>query len=88
MKQITPHLYQLNLGFVNAFLIGDIVPSPDPADGLAPGLTLVDTGTPGNPSGEFHPAQVLPAKTLWRCPSYYHYPSPYRPLRECGCHQQ
>ena len=46
MKKITPHLYQLNLGFVNAFLIEDIVPAP--ADGLLPGLTLVDTGTPGN----------------------------------------
>jgi glyoxylase-like metal-dependent hydrolase (beta-lactamase superfamily II) len=37
MKKITPHLYQLNLGFVNAFLIG----------GLVPGFTLVDTGMPG-----------------------------------------
>ena len=46
MKKITQHLYQLNLGFVNAFLIEDIV--PDPADGHVPGLTLVDTGMPGN----------------------------------------
>ena len=51
MKKITPHLYQLNLGFVNAFLIEDI--SPDPANGLVPGLTLVDTGTPGNLSRIF-----------------------------------
>src|SRR5882757_4386459 len=53
MKKITPHLYQLNLGFVNAFLIEDIIPYPDPADGLEPGLTLVDTGTPGNLSRIF-----------------------------------
>lgn len=48
MKKITPHLYQLNLGFVNAFLIEDLLPGPDTANGLVPGLTLVDTGTPGN----------------------------------------
>ncbi|GGA97911.1 MBL fold metallo-hydrolase [Puia dinghuensis] len=48
MKKITPHLYQLNLGFVNAFLIEDIVPGPDAADSLAPGFTLVDTGMPGH----------------------------------------
>ena len=48
MKKITPHLYQLNLGFVNAFLIEDILAGPNLAHGLAPGLTLVDTGTPGN----------------------------------------
>ncbi|HLZ87437.1 MAG TPA: hypothetical protein VKQ52_09360, partial [Puia sp.] len=75
MKKITPHLYQLDLGFVNAFLIEDIVPSPDPADdpapslpptsglipapdltparAIAPGFTLVDTGTPGNLSKIF-----------------------------------
>ena len=38
MKKITPHLYQLSLGFVNAFLIED----------TESGLTLVDTGMPGN----------------------------------------
>ena len=48
MKKISQHLYQLDLGFVNAFLIEDIVPGPGPADGLAPGLTLVDTGMPGS----------------------------------------
>jgi len=53
MKKITQHLYQLNLGFVNAFIIEDIAPFPDPADGLVPGLTLVDTGTPGNLSRIF-----------------------------------
>ena len=65
MKKITQHLYQLNLGFVNAFLIEDSIPYPDPADGplpadgrvsannLLPGLTLVDTGTPGNLSKIF-----------------------------------
>ena len=53
MEKITQHLYQLNLGFVNAFLIEDIVPSPDPADGRLSGLTLVDTGTPGNLSRIF-----------------------------------
>src|SRR5882672_11341192 len=53
MKKITQHLYQLDLGFVNAFLIEDTVPYPDPADGLVPGLTLVDTGTPGNLSRIF-----------------------------------
>ena len=57
MKKITQHLYQLNLGFVNAFLIEDICPDPAdglvPADDLVPGLTLVDTGTPGNLSRIF-----------------------------------
>ncbi|TDW96356.1 MBL fold metallo-hydrolase [Dinghuibacter silviterrae] len=38
MKKITSHLYQLSLGFVNAFLIEDD----------EQGLTLVDTGTPGS----------------------------------------
>ncbi len=47
MKKITPHLYQLNLGFVNAFLIEDIVPDADAAGDLVPGFTLVDTGMPG-----------------------------------------
>lgn len=37
MKQITPHLYQLSLGFVNVFIIED-----------TSGLTLVDTGVPGS----------------------------------------
>lgn len=71
MKKITQHLYQLNLGFVNAFLIEDIAPFADPAEGLVPveglvparglvpGLTLVDTGTPGNLSRIF--AQVKKA---------------------------
>ncbi len=36
MQQITKHLYQISLGAVNAFLIED------------DGLTLVDTGLPGN----------------------------------------
>jgi len=53
MKKITQHFYQLNLGFVNAFLIEDSVPRPDPADGLVSGLTLVDTGMPGNLSKIF-----------------------------------
>jgi len=35
MKQITPHLYQISLGAVNAFLIDD------------DGLTLIDAGYPG-----------------------------------------
>lgn len=35
MKQITPHLYQISLGAVNAFLIEDN------------GLTLIDAGYPG-----------------------------------------
>lgn len=48
MKKITQHLYQLDLGFVNAFLIEDIVPGPDTANGLVPGFTLVDTGMPGS----------------------------------------
>jgi len=47
MKQITSHLYQLTLGFVNAFLIGDIAPFPGAANGFVPGFTLVDTGPPG-----------------------------------------
>ena len=45
MKKITPHLYQLSLGFVNAYLIADDVPGPDAANGR--GFTLVDTGMPG-----------------------------------------
>ena len=53
MKKITQHLYQLNLGFVNAFLIEDIVPGPGAANGLVPDLTLVDTGTPGSLSKIF-----------------------------------
>ena len=53
MKKITPHLYQLNLGFVNAFLIEDVVPGPDIANDLIPGFTLVDTGTPGHLPGIF-----------------------------------
>lgn len=58
MKQITPHLYQLSLGFVNAFIIEDTeppaamdpsgLPSPNIPSGAAPGLTLVDTGVPGS----------------------------------------
>jgi glyoxylase-like metal-dependent hydrolase (beta-lactamase superfamily II) len=53
MKKITPHLYQLNLGFVNAFLIEDSLSGPDVASGHAVGLTLVDTGTPGHLSKIF-----------------------------------
>src|SRR5258707_5541052 len=53
MKKITQQLYQLDLGFVNAFLIEDILPSSDPADGLVRDLTLVDTGMPGNLSRIF-----------------------------------
>jgi glyoxylase-like metal-dependent hydrolase (beta-lactamase superfamily II) len=48
MEKITPQLYQLNLGFVNAFLIEDSLSGPAAANGLVPGLTLVDTGTPGH----------------------------------------
>ena len=48
MKNITPHLYQLNLGYVNAFIIEDSAPGPDAAGDLVSGLTLIDTGTPGN----------------------------------------
>jgi glyoxylase-like metal-dependent hydrolase (beta-lactamase superfamily II) len=51
MKKITPHLYQLDLGFVNAYLIEDDVPGPDAANGQ--GLTLVDTGMPGQLSRIF-----------------------------------
>lgn len=72
MKKITPHLHQLNLGFVNAFLIEDIVPGPgmaaglasgpDTAAGLVSGFTLVDTGMPGQLPKIF--AQMKrPAKT-------------------------
>jgi glyoxylase-like metal-dependent hydrolase (beta-lactamase superfamily II) len=48
MKKITPHLYELNLGFVNAFLIEDSLSGSDAANRLVPGFTLVDTGTPGH----------------------------------------
>ena len=48
MEKITPHLYQLNLGFVNAFLIEDIASGPDAAAAAAKSFTLVDTGMPGN----------------------------------------
>ena len=43
MKKISPHLYQLELGFVNAFLIEDD----------ASGLTLVDTGMPSRSASVF-----------------------------------
>jgi glyoxylase-like metal-dependent hydrolase (beta-lactamase superfamily II) len=42
MKQITPHIYQIELGFVNAFLIAD-----KNATGHTD-LTLIDTGMPGS----------------------------------------
>ena len=48
MKKITPHLYQLNLGFVNAFLIEDNLSGPDTVNGTVPSFTLVDTGMPGH----------------------------------------
>ena len=48
MKKITPHLYQLNLGFVNAFLIEENLSGPDTVNGRVPGFTLVDTGMPGH----------------------------------------
>jgi glyoxylase-like metal-dependent hydrolase (beta-lactamase superfamily II) len=48
MKKITSSLYQLELGFVNAFLIEDSLSGSDAVNGHTAGLTLVDTGTPGH----------------------------------------
>jgi glyoxylase-like metal-dependent hydrolase (beta-lactamase superfamily II) len=49
MKKITPHLYQLNLGFVNAFLIED---SPDAAVGLVSGTDAADDLVAGSDAAD------------------------------------
>jgi glyoxylase-like metal-dependent hydrolase (beta-lactamase superfamily II) len=45
LRPLSPHVYQLSLGFVNAFLLKDAANTKDTAAG---DLTLVDTGTPGS----------------------------------------
>jgi glyoxylase-like metal-dependent hydrolase (beta-lactamase superfamily II) len=50
LRPLTPHVYQLSLGFVNAFLIKGSADVKDPAGNKCANgdLTLVDTGTPGS----------------------------------------
>jgi glyoxylase-like metal-dependent hydrolase (beta-lactamase superfamily II) len=65
MKQISSHLYQLNLGFVNAFLIEDAVAGAGRAGGVAAGIERAGEPAAGFVAAGEPAAGFVAAGGLW-----------------------